>query len=328
MTRFGYTLMTEQSGPKDLVRYAVSAERAGFDFEVSSDHYSPWLAAQGHSPNAWTVLGAVAHATERVELFTYVTCPTMRYHPAIVAQQAATLQILADGRFTLGLGSGENLNEHVVGKGWPTVQRRHDMLREAIQIIRELLGGDVVDWKGEYFEIDSARVWDIPEVPVAIAAAVSGERSVDTFAPLADHLIAVEPNKDLVDAWHDARRATGLPGEVRVIGQIPVCWDPDRDTAVKRAHEQFRWFAGGWAVNSDLPTTAGFAGATQFVRPEDVAESIPCGPDLDAIVEAVSKYWDAGFTDVALVQIGDESQDVFLKEAAGSLLEKLRTAAH
>ncbi len=327
MTRFGYTLMTEQSGPKDLVRYAVSAERAGFDFEVSSDHYSPWLAAQGHSPNAWTVLGAVAHATDRVELFTYVTCPTMRYHPAIVAQQAATLQILADGRFTLGLGSGENLNEHVVGKGWPTVQRRHDMLREAIQIIRELLGGDVVDWKGEYFEIDSARVWDIPEVPVAIAAAVSGERSIETFAPLADHLIAVEPNKDVVDAWHDARRATGLPGDVRVIGQLPVCWDPDRDTAVRRAHEQFRWFAGGWAVNADLPTTAGFAGATQFVRPEDVAESIPCGPDLDAIVEAVSKYWDAGFTDIALVQIGDESQDVFLKEAAGSLLEKLRTAA-
>ena len=131
MTRFGYTLMTEQSGPKDLVRYAISAERVGFDFEVSSDHYSPWLAAQGHSPNAWTVLGAVAHATDHVELFSYVTCPTMRYHPAIVAQQAATLQILADGRFTLGLGSGENLNEHVVGKGWPTVQRRHGMLREA-----------------------------------------------------------------------------------------------------------------------------------------------------------------------------------------------------
>ena len=118
--------------------------------------------------------------------------------------------------------------------------------------------------------------------------------------------------------------ATGLPGDVRVIGQIPVCWDPDRDTAVERAHEQFRWFAGGWAVNSDLPTTAGFAGATQFVRPEDVAESIPCGPDLDAIVEAVREYWEAGFTDIALVQIGDEWQDLFLKEAAGSLLEKLR----
>src|SRR6202171_593507 len=162
MTRFGYTLMTEQSGPKDLVRYAVSAERVGFDFEVSSDHYFPWLASQGHAPYAWTVLGAVAQATEQVELFTYVTCPTMRYHPAVVAQKAATLQILADGRFTLGVGSGENLNEHVVGKGWPMVARRDDMLGEALQIIRELHTGEVVDWKGDYYELDAARVGDIP----------------------------------------------------------------------------------------------------------------------------------------------------------------------
>ncbi len=327
MTRFGYTLMTEQSGPKDLVSYAVSAERAGFDFEVSSDHYFPWLAAQGHAPYAWTVLGAVAHATERVELMTYVTCPTIRYHPAVVAQKAATLQILADGRFILGVGSGENLNEHVVGQRWPTVARRHEMLREAIQIIRELWTGDLVDWKGEYFEVDSARIWDVPDTPVPIAAAVSGDRSVDVFAPLADHLVAVEPNEDLVKGWHEARRATGLPGDVRVIGQIPVCWDPDRDTAIARAHEQFRWFAGGWAVNSDLPTTAGFEGATQFVKPEDVAESIPCGPDLDAIVEAVSKYWDAGFTDIALVQVGGDTQEQFLKEAAEPLLQRLRAAS-
>jgi G6PDH family F420-dependent oxidoreductase len=327
MTRFGYTLMTEQSGPKQLVDYAVSAEHLGFDFQVCSDHYSPWLAAQGHAPNAWTLLGAVAHATERVELMTYVTCPTIRYHPAVVAQQAATVQILADGRFTLGLGSGENLNEHVVGRGWPTVVRRQDMLREAIQIIRELFTGDVVDWKGDYFEVDSARLWDVPEVPVAIAAAVSGKRSVETFSPLADHLVAVEPDKDLVDGWHGARKGTGLPGDSRVIGQIPICWDADEATAVARAHEQFRWFAGGWSVNSDLPTTAGFAGATQFVRPEDVAESIPCGPDLDAIVESVRTYWEAGFTDIALVQVGDEGQDRFLKEAAQPLLEKLRAAA-
>ncbi|MGY4647870.1 LLM class F420-dependent oxidoreductase [Mycobacterium sp. URHB0021] len=327
MTRFGYTLMTEQSGPKELVRYAVSAERVGFDFEVSSDHYFPWLSSQGHAPYAWSVLGAVAHATEQVELMTYVTCPTMRYHPAVVAQKAATLQILADGRFTLGLGSGENLNEHVVGKRWPTVARRHEMLKEAIQIIRELLAGELVDWKGEHFEVDSARLWDIPEIPLPIAAAVSGSRSVGVFAPLADHLIAVQPDKDLVDAWHDARRATGLPGDVRVIGQIPICWDPDREAAIERAYDQFRWFAGGWAVNSDLPTTAGFEGATQFVRPEDVAESIPCGPDLDQIVNAVGKYWEAGFTDIALVQVGGETQDLFLKEAAGSLLDKLRTAS-
>jgi G6PDH family F420-dependent oxidoreductase len=325
MTRFGYTLMTEQSGPKQLVEYAVSAEHVGFDFEVSSDHYSPWLSAQGHAPNAWTMLGAVANATERVELFTYVTCPTIRYHPAVVAQQAATLQILADGRFTLGVGSGENLNEHVVGQGWPTVARRQEMLREAVQIIRELFTGEVVDWKGDYFEVDSARLWDLPEVPVAIAAAVSGERSVQTFSPLVDHLIAVEPDKALVDGWHAARKGTGLPGDSRVIGQIPICWDTDEDAAVERAHEQFRWFAGGWSVNADLPTTAGFEGATQFVRPDDVADSIPCGPDLDEIVDAVRKYGEAGFTDIALVQIGDDGQDLFLKEAAGSLLEKLRT---
>lgn len=328
MTRFGYTLMTEQSGPKDLVRYAVSAELAGFDFEVSSDHYFPWLSSQGHAPYAWSILGAVAHATERVELMTYVTCPTIRYHPAVVAQKAATVQILADGRFTLGLGSGENLNEHVVGQRWPTVARRHEMLSEAIQIIRELFTGDLVDWKGEHFEVDSARIWDIPDVPVPIAAAVSGGRSVDVLAPLADHLIAVEPDKGVVDAWHEARRATGLPGDVRVIGQIPICWDSDRDAAVQRAHDQFRWFGGGWSVNSDLPTTAGFDSATQFVRPEDVAESIPCGPDLDAIVEATSKYWEAGFTDIALVQVGDDGQDVFLKEVAGPLLEKLRSASN
>jgi G6PDH family F420-dependent oxidoreductase len=260
MTRFGYTLMTEQSGPKELVRYAVSAERAGFDFEVSSDHYFPWLASQGHAPYAWSVLGAVAQVTEQVELFTYVTCPTMRYHPAVVAQKAATLQILADGRFTLGVGSGENLNEHVVGGRWPTVLRRQQMLKEAIQIIRELFTGELIDWKGDYFEVDSARIWDVPETPVAIATAVSGERSVDMFAPLSDHLIAVEPNRALVGAWHDARRATGLPGNVRVIGQIPICWDPDRDAAVQRAHDQFRWFGGGWAVNADLPTTARLRG--------------------------------------------------------------------
>jgi G6PDH family F420-dependent oxidoreductase len=327
MTGFGYTWMTEQSGPKSLVRYAVSAENAGFDFEVSSDHYFPWLASQGHAPNAWTTLGAVANATEQVELFTYVTCPIIRYHPAIVAQQAATLEILAGGRFILGLGAGENLNEHVVGRGWPTVDRRHEMLREAIEIIRELFGGELVSWKGEHFQVDSARLWDVPDTPVPIAVAVSGQKSVEMFAPLGDHMIAVEPKKDLVDGWHRTRQATGLPHGERVVGQIPVCWDPDRDAAIRRAHDQFRWFGGGWHVNADLPTTAGFAAATRFVNPEDVAENIPCGPDLDEMVESVSAYWEAGFTDIALVQIGDESQDRFLAEAAKPLLDKLRDAA-
>ncbi|MEW2481238.1 LLM class F420-dependent oxidoreductase [Mycobacterium sp. NPDC049093] len=324
MARFGYTLMTEQSGPRQLVDYAVSAERAGFDFEVSSDHYSPWLSSQGHAPNAWPVLGAVAHATNTVQLYSYVTCPTIRYHPAIVAQQAATVQILADGRFTLGLGSGENLNEHVVGKGWPTVDRRLDMLAEAIKLIRELLGGDLIDFRGEFYEVDSARIWDVPEVPVTIAVSMTGEKALEKLAVAADHLINVAPDREIVEGWQERRQATGVLPEGRVIGQVPVCWDPDRAAAVERAHDQFRWFGGGWAVNADLPTPAGFAAATRFVRPEDVAGAIPCGPDLDAIVAAVAPYRDAGFTDIALVQIGDEGQQRFLDEAARPLLAALR----
>ena len=320
MPRFGYTLMTEQSGPRDLVRYAAAAEDAGFDFEVCSDHYSPWLVAQGHAPYAWTVLGAVAQATKRVELMTYVTCPIIRYHPAVVAQKAATMQVLSDGRFLLGLGSGENLNEHVTGEGWPPIDQRQDMLVEAATIIRELLTGELVTWEGDYFRVDSARIWDAPDGGVPIGIAVSGEKSVSRFAPLADHVIAVEPDPELIKNWDEEKGTTTS----RKIGQIPICWDTDRDRAVERAHEQFRWFAGGWAVNADLPTPAGFEGASQFVRPDDIAEAISCGPDLDAIAEKAKTYVDAGFTDLAIVQVGDEGQTEFLDEAAQPLLKALR----
>ncbi|MBR7744289.1 LLM class F420-dependent oxidoreductase [Phycicoccus sp. BSK3Z-2] len=328
MTRFGYTLMTEQSGPKQLVDSAVRAEAAGFDLLVSSDHYSPWLTEQGHAPYAWTVLGAVAQATSSVELMTYVTCPTIRYHPAVVAQKAATLQILADGRFTLGLGAGENLNEHVIGQGWPPVAQRQDMLDEAVQIIKRLHTGELVTYRGEYFDVDSARIWDLPDEPVGIGVAVSGRAGIERFGPDADHLVAVEPNGDLVSAWNELAGST-IGQDARAIGQIPICWDPSEEAAVTRAHEQFRWFAGGWKVNADLPTPMGFSGATQFVREEDVAASIPCGPDLDRIVEAVSAFWEAGFTDVALVQVGGETEQQrgFLDGPAADLLARLRDAA-
>ena len=320
--RFGYTLMTEQSGPRQLVDYAVAAEEAGFDFEVCSDHYSPWLMSQGHAPYAWTVLGAVAQATSRVELATYVTCPIIRYHPAVVAQKAATLQLLSEGRFLLGLGSGENLNEHITGEGWPPVAQRQDMLVEAATVIRELFSGELVTWEGDYFRVDSARLWDAPDGGVPIGIAVSGEKSVSRFAPLADHLIAVEPDDEVIKAWDQEKG-----GSSRKIGQIPICWDPDEERAIERAHQQFRWFGGGWAVNADLPTPAGFEGASQFVRPEDVAEQIPCGPDLDKIVEAAQPFQQAGFTDLAFVQVGDEGQSAFLEQAAKRLLEKLRADA-
>jgi G6PDH family F420-dependent oxidoreductase len=320
MTGYGYTLMTEQSGPRELVGHAAAAEEAGFDFEVMSDHYFPWLDEMGHAPYAWSVLGAVSQVTERVELMTYVTCPTMRYHPAVVAQKAATVDLLSDGRFTLGLGAGESLNEHVVGQGWPPADVRHEMLVEAVTIINRLFDGGYVSFSGDHYRVDSAKLWDLPASPVPIGVAVSGEQSVSTFAPLVDHLIAVEPQPELVSLWDEQHP----DGPSRKIGQLPVCWGDDRDACVSRAHELFRWFGGGWKVNAELPGTAAFAGASQFVTEDDVAESVPCGPDLDAIVEAVREFETAGFTDVALVQIGDESQRDFLSIAEKELLPALR----
>src|SRR5687768_4481547 len=232
MTSFGYTLMTEQTGPKELVRHAERAEQVGFDFEVMSDHYFPWLAAQGHAPYAWSVLGAVAHVTERVELMTYVTCPTIRYHPAVVAQKAATVQLLSDGRFTLGLGSGESLNEHVVGAGWPGLQTRQEMLAEAVEIIRALHTGELVTFRGDHFDVDSARIWDLPDAPVELALAVAGERAIEHFAPLADHLVAVEPDAGLIESWNAVEGAVPVgPTGAKAIGQLPICWDPDEEAA-------------------------------------------------------------------------------------------------
>ena len=178
MTEFGYTMMCEQSRADELVRDVKLAEEAGFDFSVISDHYQPWLAAQGHSPYAWSVLGAAAQATERIPLMTYVTCPILRYHPAVIAQKAATIQILSGNRFRLGLGAGENLNEHVVGKRWPAVGERHEMLAEAIEIIAALFDGEgTINLRGKHFDVETAKLWDLPEQRVPIGVAVSGADS-------------------------------------------------------------------------------------------------------------------------------------------------------
>lgn len=243
-----------------------------------------------------------------------------RYHPAVVAQQAATVALLAgDGRFTLGLGAGENLNEHVVGRGWPPANVRHEMLSEAVEIIGELFAGGYVNRAGRHFRVDSTRLWDLPDGGVPIAVAVSGKQSVETFAPVADAMVAVEPLPELVQRF-DAAAGVSLPK----IGQQPIAWGSDRDQAVARAHDQFRWFAGGWKVNAELPGPAGFAAASQFVRPDDVAEAFSCGSDVAAHVEAVRPFVDAGFTHVALVQVGGDTQPEFLRFAEVELLPALR----
>jgi len=319
MTAFGYTMMTEQSRPDQLVRDVVGAEAAGFDFSVTSDHFQPWLEEQGHAGYAWSILGAAAQATDRIGLMTYVTCPTIRYHPVVVAQKAATLQILSGDRFRLGLGAGENLNEHVVGKRWPAVGLRHEMLGEAVEIITRLFDGeDSVNYRGRHFDVEQARLWDLPDHRVPIGIAVSGPESCQLAGVAADLMVAVEPKAELGEMF-DAAGGIGKPR----VGQIVLCYDADRDTAIARAHEQFRWFGLGWKVNADLPNPESFAAATQFVSPDQVAEALACGPDVEEHVAKIRPFIDAGFTEIALVQIGAEQQ-AFLSWAEAELLPALR----
>lgn len=319
MTQWGYTMLCEQSGPRQLVDDVAGAEAAGFDFAVISDHYSPWLASQGHSPYAWSVLGAAAQATERLGLMTYVTCPTLRYHPAVVAQKAATVQLLCDGRFTLGLGAGENLNEHIVGQGWPRVTQRHERLAEAVDIIRELFAGGYVDYEGKHFRVDRAKLWDVPDEIPPIGIAVSGPKSAALAARQADVMVAVEPRAELGEMFD---RAGGV-GKPRV-GQMAVSYGPDGSVARERAHDQFRWFGSGWKVMSELPVPGAFAAASESISPDEVARQIPCGPEVEEHVEKLRGFVDAGFTHVAVVQIGGGWQADFLGWSEKELLPALR----
>jgi G6PDH family F420-dependent oxidoreductase len=312
-------MMCEQTPPRQLVADVCAAERAGFDFAVISDHHAPWLEEMGHSPYAWSVLGAAAQATTRIPLMTFVTCPTMRYHPAVVAQQAATVDLLSEGRFTLGLGAGENLNEHVVLDAWPPVGRRHEMLVEAIEIIGELMRGGYVTYAGDHFTVESARLWDLPDRPVPMAVAASGPRSGRIAAENGDALVAVAPDGELV-----RRFATGGGAGKPVYGQLAVSYDTDPEAARERAHRMWRWAVAGWKVMAELPTPVNFAAQTATVRREDVTEMVPCGPDVEPVVRAVRQWVEAGFTHVALVAVGAEQQDAFLTWSQKELLPELR----
>lgn len=320
MAKIGYTLMCEQTPARQLVDFAARAEQAGFDYAVISDHYFPWLEEMGHSPYAWSVLGAAAQATEQLPLMTYVTCPTMRYHPAVVAQKAATMAVLSGGRFSLGLGAGENLNEHVIGEGWPSADTRHRMLIEAVRIIKELLGGGYVTYQGEFYDVDSAKLYDLPEEPIPIGIAASGGDSARLAAEHADILVVNEPMPEVV------RRFQGDGGSGKpVYGQLALSYDTDAEAARERAHRLWRWAsAGGWKVLAELPGPVNFAAATGTVRPEDVARSVPCGADVDAVVEAARAYVEAGHTHIALVQIGADQQEPFFSWAEKELLPALR----
>jgi G6PDH family F420-dependent oxidoreductase len=317
MATYGYKLMSEEHGPRELVRNACRAEEAGFDFVAISDHFHPWLSSQGHSPFAWTVLGAVAARTQKVKLATAVTCPTIRYHPAIVAQFAATLAELSDGRFTLGLGAGENLNEHVVGAGWPPPRERQAMLGEAIDIIQELWRGEEVSHEGEFFTVDRARLWDVPATAPALAVAAGGPKAAELAAEKGAGLFTTEPSTELLDAWKKAG------GKGPRYCEVALSWARTEEEALRVAHERFSFGVHGWKLNAELPTPAGFEAAARTVRPEDVKEMVACGPDPERHVAAVKKFVQAGYDHVVLLGVGSD-QEGFLSFWQKELAPRLR----
>ena len=315
--QIGYKLATEAFGPKEIVEQAQLAERAGFDFVELSDHYHPWLETQGHSAFTWSMLGTIAGTTTRIGLATGVTCPTFRYHPAIIAQAAATVALLSDNRFTLGIGSGERLNEHIVGD-FPSVRKRQERLREALEIINLLWQGGYQSYDGRYFQLDDARVWDLPEQLPVIAVAASGGPSAGIAAELGTGLFATEPKAEIVRAYRDKG------GNGPMYAEVPMAWAPDDDTAIKAVLETSRWALTGWKVMSELPNPVNFDAASATVRPEDVTEQFAVGPDVEKYVQNVQQYVDAGFDHIVLQNAGPDPEG-FVTFFTTELADRLRS---
>jgi coenzyme F420-dependent glucose-6-phosphate dehydrogenase len=314
MAEIGYTLSSEEHGPGDLLLYGRIAEEVGFDFLTVSDHFHPWTSRQGQSPFVWSVLGGLSVKTERVQILTTVTCPTIRMHPAIVAQAAATTACLLPDRFVLGLGTGENLNEHIVGKRWPHPAERLGMLEEAIGLIRLLWSGKVITERTQHFTVDRARIYTLPETMPPIAVAASAPKAAELAGRSGDALISTAPEKDLVRTFREAG------GEDKAVyGQLTVCYGPEEEKAKNEALE--------WWPNTSVPGELGvelaepehFEQVAELITVDQVAEKVVCGPDLDAIVEKVGAFVDVGFDHVFLHQVGPR-QEEFLEFAKEELL--------
>ena len=318
MTKIGYTLSSEEHRPSDLVRFARAAEDAGFDFLSISDHFHPWVDRQGNSPLVWAVLGAVAEATEQVEVTTGVTCPTVRVHPAIVAQAAATVAAMMPGRFMLGVGAGENLNEHIVGSGWPEPAVRHERLEEAVAIIRKLWSGELVSHRGNHYTVEEARIYTLPEEPPPILVATGGDDATELAGRVGDGMFGLVPEADVIEGFE----AAGGKGKPK-LGQVHVCWAEDEDEARKTAREWWPTTALPGTLSWELRLPAHFEEATQDVTEEDVAESVVCGPDPKPHLDAIREFIDAGYTHVYYHQIGPD-QEGFIGFCERELLPELR----
>jgi G6PDH family F420-dependent oxidoreductase len=318
MPRFGYALSAEEHGPDTLVGNAVAAEQAGFDFAMVSDHYHPWTDRQGSSPFVWSVIGAIAQATDRIALGTGVTCPTMRIHPAIVAQAAATAATMMPGRFWLGVGTGEALNEHILGQRWPSAAVRRAMLEEAVEVMRKLWRGEVVYHRGPHYAVEGARVYTRAEVPPPVYVAAAGPKATELAGRIGDGLVGLAPDNELIELFE----RMGGAGKPR-IAQVEVCFAESEEEGVRIAHEVWPQTGLSGELTQVLPMPSHFEQAVATVRPEDVAEKVVCGPDPDRHASAVQEFVDAGYDHVYLHQIGPE-QERFLEFCAQEILPRLR----
>jgi coenzyme F420-dependent glucose-6-phosphate dehydrogenase len=314
--RIGYALSSEEHRPSDLVRHARLAEEAGFTYALISDHFHPWIDAQGQSPFVWSVLGGIAEATSSLEIGTGVTCPTIRTHPAIIAHAAATVGAMMPGRFFLGVGTGENLNEHVLGDRWPDWDARARMLVEAVEVIRELWKGEVTSFNGEFFEVENARLYTLPDKPIPIHVAASGPKAARMAGQIGDGLIATAPEKELIAAFAKA----GRDRRPRY-GQLTVCWGRSEKAARRTAHRLWPTAAIPGESGQELPNPKHFEQLAKIVTEDMIAERVVCGPDIERHVEAIQKYVDAGFDHVYVHQVGPD-QEGFIEAYAKDVLPR------
>ncbi|MFG2651436.1 TIGR03557 family F420-dependent LLM class oxidoreductase [Streptomyces sp. NPDC048436] len=319
MTRYGYFLACEEFTPAELLDQARAAEQAGFECLAISDHFHPWTAEQGNSPFVWTMIGALAQVTS-LPVTTFVTCPTVRMHPAVNAQAAATAGVITGNRFRFGVGSGEALNEHILGDAWPAADVRLEMLEEAVQVIRDLLTGDEVSHRGRHYTVENARLYTTPDQPVPIYVSGFGPKAAALAGRIGDGFVTMTPDEELIGQF---RRAGG--GQKPVLGGLKVCWGTDRAQAVKRVHRKWPSEFLPGELGQVLPDPAHFEQATTLVTEETIAENVVCGDDLDEHVAAVSAYTEAGFDEVYVGQIGPEQQG-FFDFYRGEVLPRLRAA--
>lgn len=298
-TGYGLTLSSEEHSARHLIDIAVAAEDTGFDFVSISDHYHPWVEAQGHSPFVWSVLGGIARATQQIQVAVGVTCPIIRIHPAILAQAVATTATLLEGRFTWGVGTGELLNEHVTGAGWPTATVRMEMLSEAVGLIRRLWRDESVSHRGRYFTVEDARIFDLPGCLPPVLVSAFGTSAARMAARVGDGLWTTGVQSDVIRAYRDS----GGGGEVW--SQLSLSWDPDYEKAVERAHRIWPNTCLPGQMSQDLRTVEHFEQATRLVARDDVAAAVPCGPDPEPIVASIKEAVAAGVDHVYLHQIGD-----------------------